>query len=213
MRHVKLMALDFEYSIKLVETDKVAGIFGDRLAINREKAYDMKENYKNNNSRINVGGVCNMVEKKSPVAAVKAEEKKTSVESVKATVNTKKAEEVKEAPKAAPKAEEKETVKKAPAKKVIEKKPAAKKAAVKKTVEKKPETEKAAEAKEPVSSVILQYAGREVQADDWTRRAKEIWKEAGKPEAEIRDIKLYVKPEENMVYYVINEDMTGSFEL
>lgn len=61
--------------------------------------------------------------------------------------------------------------------------------------------------------MILQYAGREVQAEDWTRRAKEAWTAAGKAEKEIKAIKLYVKPEENMVYYVVNEEMTGSFEL
>ena len=112
-----------------------------------------------------------MVEKKSPVAAVKAGEKKTSVEAVKATVSAKKADEVKQAPKAAEKTEEKAAVKtaavKKPAeKKAAEKKPAAKKTAVKKTAETK------AEAQEPVSSVILQYAGREVQAEDWTRIPK-----------------------------------------
>ena len=148
-----------------------------------------------------------MVEKKSPVAAVKAGEKKTSVEAVKATVSAKKADEVKQAPKAAEKTEEKAAVKTAAVKKAAEKKPAAKKTAVKKTAETK------AEAQEPVSSVILQYAGREVQADDWTRRAKEAWTAAGKAEKEIKAIKLYVKPEENMVYYVVNEEMTGSFEL
>ena len=153
-----------------------------------------------------------MVEKKSPVAAVKAGEKKTSVEAVKATVSAKKADEVKQAPKAAEKTGEKAAVKtaavKKPAeKKAAEKKPAAKKTAVKKTAETK------AEAQEPVSSVILQYAGREVQAEDWTRRAKEAWTAAGKAEKEIKAIKLYVKPEENMVYYVVNEEMTGSFEL
>lgn len=148
-----------------------------------------------------------MVEKKSPVAAVKAGEKKTSVEAVKATVSAKKADEVKQAPKAAEKTEEKAAEKTAAVKKAAEKKPAAKKTAVKKTAETK------AEAQEPVSSVILQYAGREVQAEDWTRRAKEAWTAAGKAEKEIKAIKLYVKPEENMVYYVVNEEMTGSFEL
>ena len=148
-----------------------------------------------------------MVEKKSPVAAVKAGEKKTSVEAVKATVSAKKADEVKQAPKAAEKTEEKAAVKTAAVKKAAEKKPAAKKTAGKKTAETK------AEAQEPVSSVILQYAGREVQAEDWTRRAKEAWTAAGKAEKEIKAIKLYVKPEENMVYYVVNEEMTGSFEL
>ena len=37
------MTLDFEFYTKLVETYKVALNFGDGLAINREKAYDMEE--------------------------------------------------------------------------------------------------------------------------------------------------------------------------
>ena len=65
-----------------------------------------------------------MVEKKSPVAAVKAGEKKTSVEAVKATVSAKKADEVKQAPKAAEKTEEKAAVKTAAVKKPAEKKAA-----------------------------------------------------------------------------------------
>ena len=72
---------------------------------------------------------------------------------------------------------------------------------------------KAEEIKEPAASVILQYAGREVQASDWTQKVKELWKAEGKAEADLKEIKLYVKPEENTVYYVVNGDTTGSFEL
>lgn len=154
-----------------------------------------------------------MVEKKSPVAAVKTEEKKTSVGAVKATVNTKKAEEVKEAAKSTAKAEEKAPAKKAAVKKAAEKKPVEKKAAAKKPAAKKTEVKKAEEIKEPAASVILQYAGREVQASDWTQKVKELWKAEGKAEADLKEIKLYVKPEENTVYYVVNGDTTGSFEL
>ncbi len=155
-----------------------------------------------------------MVEKKSPVATVKTEEKKASVETVKATVATKSADAVKTAPKPVVKEEKKEAVKE-------EKKPAAKKPAAKKTAEKKPAAKKPAAKKpaakkaaaESAAEVILQYAGKEIPAGELTRKVKEIWTGEGRAEADLKDIKLYVKPEEYMVYYVINGDITGSFDL
>ncbi len=144
-----------------------------------------------------------MVEKKSPVATVKTEEKKAPVETVKATVATKSQEPAKTAVKAAVKEEKKEA----------EKKPAAKKTAVKKTAEKKKTAVKKAAVAETVSSVILQYGGREIQADDLIQRVKDIWAGEGKAAEELKDVKLYVKPEEYMVYYVVNGDITGSFDL
>jgi hypothetical protein len=35
----------------------------------------------------------------------------------------------------------------------------------------------------------------------------------GKKAADLKDIKVYVKPEENAAYYVINNEETGSFGL
>ena len=32
----------------------------------------------------------------------------------------------------------------------------------------------------------------------------------GKKEKDLKDIKIYIKPEENKAYYVINGDITGS---
>ena len=60
-------------------------------------------------------------------------------------------------------------------------------------------------------SISLQYGGMEWTTDVLTERAVVAWAaEHGKTAA--KDIKLYVKPEENMVYYVINGD-SGSFTL
>lgn len=149
-----------------------------------------------------------MVEKKSPVATVKTEEKKASVETVKVAAGTNTAEAAKTATKSAAKEEVKEPAK-------AEKKPAAKKTAAKKTAEKKPVVRKTAAkaAAEPVSSVILQYGGKEIVTADLTEKVKAIWTAEGKKAADLRDIKLYVKPEEYTVYYVINGDITGSFDL
>ena len=131
---------------------------------------------------------------------VKAEETKTAkVETAKVEV---KAEEAKAAKTTAKAAEAKttETAKKAPAKKTT----------ARKTPAKRTTTKKAAVVTE---EVYLQYAGKEFSSADLTAKVKEIWKEMGKKAADLKDIKVYVKPEENAAYYVINNEETGSFGL
>ena len=62
-------------------------------------------------------------------------------------------------------------------------------------------------------SVTLQYGGMDWSTDVLTDRAIVAWAaEQGKTKTAAKDIKLYVKPEENMVYYVINGD-AGKFSL
>lgn len=131
---------------------------------------------------------------------VKAEETKTvKAETAKVEV---KAEEAKAAKTTAKAAEAKttETAKKAPAKKTT----------ARKTPAKRTTTKKAAVVTE---EVYLQYAGKEFSSADLTAKVKEIWKEMGKKAADLKDIKVYVKPEENAAYYVINNEETGSFGL
>ena len=154
-----------------------------------------------------------MAEKKAPVAAVKAEVKKTSTNAVKTTEEPKQTVATKEPTKetAEPvKESAKNTVKenkKAPARKA----PAAKKAPAKKTVSRKTASKKEAVKKEPSTSLILQFSGKELASADLL---KEIWTaELGRDAGDLKDVKLYVKPEETTAYYVINENITGSFEL
>ncbi len=93
---------------------------------------------------------------------------------------------------------EKASVKKAPAvKKTAEKKPAARKTAAK----------KAAPAN---TEVYVQFWGKEVYAKDVVESIKKIWTdEMGKKESELKDLKVYIKPEDNGAHYVINGDITG----
>ena len=122
---------------------------------------------------------------------VKAEETKpVKAEEAKAAKTTAKAAEAKTT----------ETAKKAPAKKTT----------ARKTPAKRTTTKKAAVVTE---EVYLQYAGKEFSSADLTAKVKEIWKEMGKKAADLKDIKVYVKPEENAAYYVINNEETGSFGL
>ena len=100
---------------------------------------------------------------------------------------------------------------------VEEKKPAAKKETVKK------ETKKAApakaEAKKPVakktelkSEISVQFGGKSYSQEELLKIAKDVWKyDLKQKAADLTSVELYVKPEENMVYYVMNKETTGSF--
>lgn len=114
----------------------------------------------------------------------------------------------------APKTEEKKTEVKTAEKKAevtpvekkevkpAEKKPVAKKASAKKTVKK-------AELK---SAVYVQFAGKSYAQEDLIKIAKDVWKYDLKQKAgDLTSVELYVKPEESMVYYVMNKEFTGSF--
>ena len=137
---------------------------------------------------------------KAAPAAKAAEEKKPEV---KAAAPVKEAEVKKAAP--AAKAEKKAPAKKAPAKKTAEKKaaPAAK------TAEKKAPVKKAAEVEETVN---FQFSGKSYTPDDLMKIFRDVWKyDMNGREEDIRNVELYVKPEENTTYFVVNGSITGSF--
>ena len=70
---------------------------------------------------------------------------------------------------------------------------------------------KAAEAK---SNVTVQFAGKSYSTEDLVKIAKDVWKyDLGRDEADFKSVELYVKPEESSVYYVVNGDVTGSFNI
>ena len=123
------------------------------------------------------------------------------------TVEVKK-EEVKEAVKAAaPAAEVKAPEKAAPAKKAAaEKKAPAKKAAA----EKKAPAKKAAVKVQ--ESVNFQFSGKSYTDADLLKICRDVWKyDLNRKEEDLKTVELYVKPEENTTYYVINGSITGSF--
>jgi hypothetical protein len=70
-----------------------------------------------------------------------------------------------------------------------------------------------AEMKEEVKATInFQFGGKSYTTEDLLKSCKDVWKyDLGGKEEDIRSIDLYVKPEENVTYYVINGDVTGSF--
>ena len=152
-------------------------------------------------------------------AAAKAEEKKAVVAEKKAEVKEK-VEEKKAA--AANKAAEKKTS--------VEKKASVKKAAAaaKKTAVKKAVAEKKEEAKEvgkprgrnggrrPAKSEVIhiQIDGKDYTRDQLLQSARDIWVyDLGRKLSEFNTVELYLNVNESRAYYVINEDVTGSFEI
>ena len=149
---------------------------------------------------------------------------KKTVAPVAAKVEAPKAEVKKAAPTTPVKTETKTAVKeaeKAPVAKAEEKAPVKKPAAKKETVKK--ETKKAApakaEAKKPVakktelkSEISVQFGGKSYSQEELLKIAKDVWKyDLKQKAADLTSVELYVKPEENMVYYVMNKEITGSF--
>lgn len=144
-------------------------------------------------------------------AAKKVEEPKTEAkktvtpvtttaktESEKATVKP-----VETAKKEEAKVEKKETVKKEAVKKPAAKKETAVKAAAKKAPAKKAELK---------SELHIQFGGNSYSQEDLIKIAKDVWKYDLKQKAgDLTSVELYVKPEEHMVYYVMNKEITGSF--
>ena len=102
----------------------------------------------------------------------------------------------------AKKTTEKTTARKTAAKKTTEKSASAKKPAVKRTAAKKTASVNA--------EVYVQFWGKEVYAKDIVESVKKIWTdEMGKKESELKDLKVYIQPEDNGAHYVINGDITG----
>ena len=131
--------------------------------------------------------------KKTVTKAPAQEEVKAPAEEVKAAApaaEVQAPEVKKEAPKKATTAKKAAEPKKAPARRT-----AAKKAA------------------EVETSVYVQYAGREVTVKELVAEAKSAYIAEGHKEEDIKTIDVYVKPEENAAYYVVNGSDGNKIEL
>ena len=94
------------------------------------------------------------------------------------------------------------------------KKETAKKATTKKeTVKKETTVKKTASKKEIKVNAIVEHYGRQISEQDIIANVKRAWTNSGKNEKDIKSIELYIKPEENAVYYVVNETETGAVAL
>ena len=166
--------------------------------------------------------------------AVKAETPKT--DDAKASVETKAAEKTAEVKPAAEKPVEEKTAAEKPVEtkpaetKTVEEKPVAaeveepaKKPAAKKTVRKTTTAKKTtktaaktttrkttAKKTETVTEVYVQYWGKEIHTSEVADRIRKIWTDdMSKKASDLKDLKIYIKPEDNGAHYVINGDVTG----
>ncbi|WP_173471718.1 DUF6465 family protein [Eubacterium ruminantium] len=57
----------------------------------------------------------------------------------------------------------------------------------------------------------VEYFGKQVYKDELVDIAKKIWIDKGNKESDLKTLDLYLKPEDNAVYYVFNNSENGSF--
>ena len=112
------------------------------------------------------------------------------------------------------KAPEKKTPEKKTSTRTAAKKTTTKKATTKKeTVKKETTVKKTASKKEIKVNAIVEHYGRQISEQDIIANVKRAWTNSGKNEKDIKSIELYIKPEENAVYYVVNGTETGAVGL
>lgn len=73
----------------------------------------------------------------------------------------------------------------------------------------KARAEEKAKAENLKPEIIMQFQGSDVDMSTLVEEAKADFRKT-KKRALVTDLKLYVKPEEHMAYYVINDKFTGS---
>ena len=147
--------------------------------------------------------------------------KKTETKAVAAKETVKPAAEAKEVKAATPAPVKEEAPAKAPEvkaeapkKEAVKKEAVKKEAAPKKTAAKAPAAKKApAKKAEFKTSVFVQYAGKETSAEALIAAAKKAYLAAGHKEEDIRTIDVYVKPEENAAYYVVNGEGSDDYKI
>ena len=85
--------------------------------------------------------------------------------------------------------------------------------APKKEVVKKAPAKKTPAKKAPIKeSMTIEFSGKAYTQDDLVKIAKDVWRyDLKKKVGDFKEVELFVKPEENLVYYVINRKEAGSF--
>lgn len=63
--------------------------------------------------------------------------------------------------------------------------------------------------KDMKTSLFVEYYGKQVSDKDIVASVKKAWTKSGHKIGEIKTMDLYVKPEEDAVYYVINKTAAG----
>ena len=110
-------------------------------------------------------------------------------------------------------------------KKVVEKKEPVKKVAkatvkevvaapeVKETVVKAPEPVKEKASVNVSEEVFVQFGNSEVLTKDIVEKVKDAYVAEGHTADSVKKIRVYIKPEEGMAYYVVNDDYASGISL
>ena len=59
--------------------------------------------------------------------------------------------------------------------------------------------------------VYFEFYGEQVNEAELVEQCKKIWKDLGNKAADLKKLDVYIKPEDDKVYYVFNDDISGSF--
>lgn len=141
----------------------------------------------------------------TPVAATAAKSEPAASATVKAAVKTETKTEAAKETKAP-------VEKKKPGRKPGAKKPGRKPAAAKKETAKTTTAKAAAKKTAVKENVHVEFAGKSYTTEDLVKIAKDVWKyDLKRKVGDFKSVELYVKPEESVVYYVINGDVAGNF--
>ncbi|MBE6000001.1 MAG: hypothetical protein E7239_01135 [Sarcina sp.] len=79
--------------------------------------------------------------------------------------------------------------------------------------EKSKKEKKSAEETVAEETVYLQFEGKEISLEEVETAIKENYDSVKKGEDEPTDIKIYLKPEDQKAYYVINCDYAGEVDI
>ncbi len=63
------------------------------------------------------------------------------------------------------------------------------------------------------SELTIQFAGKDNTESELIAKAKEAYKAAGNKASDIKKVDLYVQPENSVVYFVVNDDFKGEFQI
>lgn len=63
------------------------------------------------------------------------------------------------------------------------------------------------------AELFVEYSGKQISKANLEASVKEAWTAAGNKATAIKSLEIYVQPESNVAYYVINDDFKGQIEL
>ena len=63
------------------------------------------------------------------------------------------------------------------------------------------------------TSFFVEYQNSQIEEKEVIAKIKECWVNDGNKIKDIKDLRIYIKPEESTAYYVINDDISGKLHL